>query len=63
MSKKIMLNPDAEVVEMIKAGLKARGGHCPCLVEKSPDTLCPCKEFRDTKHCHCGLYATYEEEK
>ena len=28
--KKITLNPDAEVVETVKEGLKRTGGYCPC---------------------------------
>jgi len=33
-------------------------GYCPCKVEKTPDTKCMCKEFRDQKRgvCSCGLY-------
>lgn len=32
--------------------------HCPCVSthNHSNDTICPCKEFRDTKHCHCGMF-------
>jgi hypothetical protein len=39
-------------------------GYCPCMVEKTPDTKCMCKEFRDQKEpgpCHCGRYEKYEE--
>ena len=60
---KIKLNPDAEVVKMVKAGLKEKGGYCPCRLEKTPDTKCMCKEFRDQiadpdfeGFCHCYLY-------
>lgn len=40
------------------------GGYCPCMVHKTPDTKCMCKEFRDQKThgpCHCGRYEKYEE--
>ena len=43
----IRLNEDKEVVKMIKEGLKAKGGYCPCRLEKTEDNKCICKEFRD----------------
>lgn len=42
----------------------ANDGYCPCMVEKTPDTKCMCKEFREQKEpgpCHCGRYEKYEE--
>lgn len=39
-------------------------GYCPCMVEKTPDTKCMCKDFREQKEpgpCHCGRYEKYEE--
>jgi len=53
---KYKLNPDTKVVEQVRQGLKATGGYCPCMVEKTPDTKCPCKTMRETGECHCGLY-------
>ena len=60
---KVTLNPDAEVVRTIKEGLKRTGGYCPCRLERTPDTKCMCKEFRDQiadpdfeGFCHCLLY-------
>ena len=60
---KILLNENEEIVKTIKAGLEARGGYCPCRLEKSEDNLCMCKEFRDQiadpdfeGYCHCMLY-------
>lgn len=60
---KIKLNPDAEVVKTVKAGLKEKDGYCPCRLERTPDTKCMCKEFRDQINdpdfegfCHCYLY-------
>ncbi len=60
---KIKLNPDAEVVKAVKAGLKEKDGYCPCRLERTPDTKCMCKEFRDQINdpnfegfCHCYLY-------
>lgn len=59
----IRLNEDKEVVKMIKEGLKAKGGYCPCRLEKTEDNKCICKEFREQMadpefegYCHCMLY-------
>lgn len=56
--KKIVLNEDTNIVKLIREGLRANGGYCPCAVEKSDDTKCMCKEFREQSegYCHCGLY-------
>ena len=59
----ITLNEDKEVVRMIKDGLKAKGGYCPCRLERTEDTKCMSKEFREQiadenfeGYCHCYLY-------
>ena len=49
-------NPDKEYVENILKAIKENDGYCPCVIKKNEDTLCPCKEFRDNKICHCKLY-------
>ena len=60
---KITLNPDEEIVKTVKEGLVRTGGYCPCRLNHTPDTLCPCREFRDQiadpnyeGYCHCMLY-------
>ena len=60
---KVRYNDDKELVAQIKEGLKAKNGYCPCRLEKTPDTKCMCKEFRDQiadpdfeGYCHCMLY-------
>ena len=55
---KIILSDDAEHIAAIREALKANDGHCPCRFEKTPDTKCMCKEFREQESgiCHCGLY-------
>lgn len=60
---KVRLNEDAEVVRMVKEGLEARGGYCPCVRETGEDTRCMCREFREQiadpdfeGYCHCLLY-------
>lgn len=58
MSAKIRMNADTQHVDKIRAALKANDGYCPCALEKTPDTKCMCKEFREMESgtCHCGLY-------
>ncbi len=60
---KITLNPDEEIVRIVKEGLERTGGFCPCRREQTPETKCMCKEFREQiadptyeGFCHCYLY-------
>ena len=60
---KISLNENKEIADMVKEGLKALGGYCPCRREMTEDTKCMCKEFREQiadpefeGYCHCMLY-------
>ena len=60
---KITLNPDVEVVAMIKEGLQKTGGYCPCRLARIEDNKCMCKEFREQMadpsfegYYHCMLY-------
>lgn len=60
---KVRLNTDENIVKIVKEGLKRTGGYCPCRTERTEDTKCMCKEFReqikDTEfegYCHCMLY-------
>ena len=54
----IKLNPDEKIVKAIKEGLKKTGGYCPCKLQRTEETKCMCKEFREMEEgmCHCGLY-------
>ena len=52
-----------ELVAQIQEGLRRKEGYCPCRLERTPDTKCMCKEFRDQiadpnfeGYCHCLLY-------
>jgi ferredoxin-thioredoxin reductase catalytic subunit len=63
MDYKIIYNTDTEHVNMIKTALKANNGYCPCRIEKIPENICMCSEFKDQIKdpnfygmCHCGLY-------
>ena len=59
---KITTNTDKQLVEEIRAQLKANDNHCPCSPIKNDSTKCMCKAFRDQiergedGECHCGLY-------
>ena len=60
---KIRFNEDERLVQEIQAGLKAKGGYCPCKVGKLPENKCMCEEFKAQiadkdfeGYCHCMLY-------
>lgn len=55
---KITQNSDKEHVKKILEALKSNNGYCPCAIERSEDTKCMCKDFRNMIEgmCHCGLY-------
>lgn len=55
---KIIENPDKKLVATIREQLKENGGYCPCRLQKTDESKCMCKEFREQEsgECHCGLY-------
>lgn len=60
---KYILNENEDHVEKIKQGLahkKEKYGkeYCPCVTQlvHSEDTICPCKEYRETALCTCKMY-------
>ena len=60
---KIRFNDDEAVVKMIKEGLEAKDGYCPCRLERIEENKCMCKEFKEQiadpefeGFCHCMLY-------
>ena len=64
---KVVLNPDEKIVSVIRDGLKRKDGYCPCRIDKTEDTKCMCREFRDQINdpefegfCHCRLYYKYK---
>lgn len=66
---KIKLNPNQEIVDKIKEGLKKTGGYCPCKLERTEENKCMCEEFRNQikdpnfeGYCHCMLYIKTKEE-
>ncbi len=60
-------NPDTEYFNTIKDKLVANDGYCPCRLNKTEDTKCMCKEFREQVKnkqpgfCHCHMYIYTEE--
>lgn len=60
---RVILNPDAEAVDIVKKGLEKTGGYCPCRRERTEENKCMCKEFKEQikdpnfeGFCHCMLY-------
>lgn len=60
---KVRYNENPALVEKIRNALKKTGGHCPCRLQRTPDTVCICKEFRDQiadpefeGYCYCKLF-------
>ena len=56
---KIIKNPDNEFYEKITQAVKDNFNYCPCMLQKTQDTLCMCKAFReqDTEgYCHCRRF-------
>ena len=55
---KIIQNSNKDFVEQMLKALKENSNYCPCKIEKTKDTKCMCKEFREQKDgwCHSGLY-------
>lgn len=54
----ITLNPDIEYRNEVKQAIKDNNGYCPCKLERTKDTKCMCKEFKEQQEgmCSCGLY-------
>ena len=60
---KVRFNENQEIVDTVKAGLERTGGYCPCRLERTEETKCMCREFREQIRdpefegfCHCLLY-------
>ena len=62
----VRLNPNEEVVKIVKKGLEKTGGYCPCRTERTEEFKCMCDEFKKqiadpnfSGFCHCMLYEKY----
>lgn len=63
MPENVTLNPDENYVAKLRAVMEKNGGYCPCRIQRVPENICPCAEFRgqledpDFKgYCHCKFY-------
>ena len=59
---RVFLNADREFVDEVWKAIKDNNGYCPCALQKTRDTKCKCKDFRDKVaagvegSCNCGLF-------
>ena len=52
-------NPDINTFNEISEAVRSNGNYCCCAIEKTPDTMCICKNFREATEsgfCHCGRF-------
>ena len=52
----VSLNPDSSMVQRLRAAMEKNGGYCPCRLQHTPETLCPCLDPAFSGFCHCRLY-------
>lgn len=60
----ILKTENKELWETVQRGLQANKEkygkrYCPCSLIRNNNTVCMCKEFRDSPSgttCHCGIY-------
>ena len=55
------LSSDLGQVKKVREALEKRKEkygekYCPCQIDRTPDTICPCKTYRETGNCQCKLY-------
>lgn len=61
MEKTMKINEINSEIEKLVA---ANDGYCPCAIEKTPDTKCMCKDFREQEKpgpCYCGRFEKVEK--
>lgn len=60
---KIKPNPDTEFYNKITQAVNDNDGYCPCMLQKTEDTKCMCKAFREQEtggFCHCKRFIKTE---
>lgn len=57
-----ILNPNDKQLNAILKRIEKCGGYCPCVAERSMNTLCPCANYQSTGECHCRLYINPQKE-
>lgn len=60
---KIFVSEDEEHVAKIRTALKENGGYCPCRLIKTPETKCPCQEFRANKPGNVPLWSLLQSSR
>lgn len=55
------LNSNHKVVESVITAIINKNGHCPCQIDQTEDTLCPCVDFYKGE-CHCKLFVRIDKE-
>jgi ferredoxin-thioredoxin reductase catalytic subunit len=60
------MHPDKDKYRLVEEGsefkvanaLYLTEGHCPCVPKhaRTKDTICICKEMKETHTCRCGLF-------
>ena len=59
MKYKVSQSPNLNHRLLIEEAIKNNDGYCCCALEKTIDTKCMCKEFKEmdsTGFCHCGRF-------
>ncbi len=62
----IRKNQNEDTFKEISEAVKANDGYCPCALEKTEDTKCMCKNFKEQQKagfCHCGRYYKSSNQK
>ena len=60
---RIIKNPDDEFYKKITQAVKNNDNYCPCMLQKTDDTRCICRAFREQTtegFCHCKRYQKVE---
>ena len=59
----VKFNSDGKFVERLQSVMQKNGGYCPCRIQRTPENICICQEFRQQisdpdfeGYCHCQLY-------
>lgn len=52
----IVKNPDDKFRAELIQRIKLNSGYCPSKFERTPDTKCHCKDFKENDNCICGLF-------
>ena len=55
-AKKYNVEVNENLVDFFVNSINQNNGYCPCRVDKTPDTKCPCKDLRENSKCVCGLF-------